>query len=48
MPCALAAMMTRLRYRFGSPVLGEIDEYLIGEGTHRRLWTALGAHVMTA
>jgi 1,4-alpha-glucan branching enzyme len=32
-------------YRFG-PVLGEIDEYLIGEGTHRRLWTALGAHVM--
>ncbi len=31
-------------YRFG-PVLGEIDEYLIGEGTHRRLWTALGAHV---
>jgi 1,4-alpha-glucan branching enzyme len=32
-------------YRFG-PVLGEIDEYLIGEGTHRRLWHALGAHVM--
>jgi 1,4-alpha-glucan branching enzyme len=31
-------------YRFG-PVLGEIDEYLLGEGTHRRLWTALGAHV---
>ncbi|MHA6344845.1 1,4-alpha-glucan branching protein GlgB [Roseivivax sp. CAU 1761] len=33
-------------YRF-SPVLGEIDEYLLGEGTHRRLWQALGAHVMT-
>jgi 1,4-alpha-glucan branching enzyme len=33
-------------YRFG-PVLGEIDEYLIGEGTHHRLWDALGAHVMT-
>ncbi|MCE5972234.1 1,4-alpha-glucan branching protein GlgB [Sinirhodobacter sp. WL0062] len=33
-------------YRFG-PVLGEIDEYLIGEGTHRRLWQALGAHVIT-
>jgi 1,4-alpha-glucan branching enzyme len=32
-------------YRFG-PVLGEIDEYLIGEGTHRRLWTALGAHFL--
>jgi 1,4-alpha-glucan branching enzyme len=31
-------------YRFG-PVLGEIDEYLIGEGTHGRLWDALGAHV---
>ncbi len=31
-------------YRHG-PVLGEIDEYLLGEGTHRRLWTVLGAHV---
>jgi len=30
-------------YRFG-PVLGELDEYLLGEGTHRRLWQALGAH----
>lgn len=33
-------------YRFG-PVLGELDEYLLGEGNHNRLWTALGAHVMT-
>ncbi|RLL70991.1 1,4-alpha-glucan branching protein GlgB [Paenirhodobacter hankyongi] len=33
-------------YRF-APVLGSIDEYLIGEGTHHRLWEALGAHVMT-
>jgi len=33
-------------YRFG-PVLGEIDEYLIGEGTHHALWRVLGAHVMT-
>lgn len=32
-------------YRFG-PVLGETDEYLIGEGSHRQLWKALGAHVM--
>ena len=32
-------------YRFG-PVLGEIDLHLLGEGTHRRLWRALGAHVM--
>lgn len=30
-------------YRFGT-VLGEIDEYLIGEGAHHRLWQALGAH----
>ncbi|WP_323010200.1 1,4-alpha-glucan branching protein GlgB [Paracoccus sp. (in: a-proteobacteria)] len=33
-------------YRFG-PVLGELDEYLLGEGTHHQLWHALGAHVMT-
>ncbi len=33
-------------YRFG-PVLGDMDEYLLGEGTHRRLWQVLGAHVMT-
>ncbi|MBD3624279.1 MAG: 1,4-alpha-glucan branching protein GlgB [Rhodobacteraceae bacterium] len=33
-------------YRFG-PVIGEMDEYLLGEGTHRRLWNALGAHVLT-
>ncbi|WP_062762834.1 1,4-alpha-glucan branching protein GlgB [Falsirhodobacter sp. alg1] len=32
-------------YRFG-PVLGEIDEYLLGEGTHRALWKVLGAHRM--
>ncbi len=32
-------------FRFG-PVLGEMDEYLLGEGTMRRLWHALGAHVM--
>ena len=33
-------------FAFG-PVLGEIDEYLLGEGTHGQLWRALGAHVMT-
>ena len=33
-------------YRFG-PVLGELDEYLLGEGTHHRLWSVLGAHVIT-
>ncbi len=33
-------------YRFG-PVSGAMDEYLIGEGTHRQLWDVLGAHVMT-
>jgi len=30
-------------YRFGS-VLGEIDEYLLAEGSQRRLWKSLGAH----
>ncbi len=30
-------------YSFG-PVLGEIDEYLIGEGSHWRLWDVFGAH----
>lgn len=33
-------------FRFG-PVLGEMDEYLLGEGTHKRLWQVLGAHVVT-
>ena len=32
-------------YRFG-PVFTDFDEYLIGEGTHRRLWEVLGAHVI--
>ncbi len=30
-------------YRFG-PVLGELDEHLLREGEHRRLWERLGAH----
>ena len=30
-------------YRF-LPTLGELDLYLIGEGTHYRLWECLGAH----
>ena len=33
-------------YRF-LPTLGELDLYLIGEGTHRRLWQVLGSHVRT-
>ena len=32
-------------YRFG-PVLTADDEYLFSEGTHERLWAALGAHPM--
>ncbi|MFD1880463.1 1,4-alpha-glucan branching protein GlgB [Paracoccus pacificus] len=32
-------------YRFG-PVLGEMDEYLIGEGSHSQLWHVLGAHLI--
>jgi 1,4-alpha-glucan branching enzyme len=31
-------------YRF-LPTIGEIDLHLFGEGTHRRLWERLGAHV---
>jgi len=30
-------------YRFG-PLLGELDRHLFAEGTHRALWTRLGAH----
>ena len=33
-------------YRYG-PVLGELDEHLIGEGAHLNLWTVLGAHLKT-
>ncbi len=32
-------------YRFG-PVLGEVDEYLLGEGSHHRAYERLGAHVI--
>jgi 1,4-alpha-glucan branching enzyme len=32
-------------YRFG-PVLGELDEHLWSEGSHRRAYERLGAHVM--
>jgi 1,4-alpha-glucan branching enzyme len=30
-------------YRF-LPVIGDLDLYLLGEGSHRRLWQVLGAH----
>jgi 1,4-alpha-glucan branching enzyme len=33
-------------YRFG-PVLGALDDHLLVEGSHRRLWERLGAHPMT-
>jgi 1,4-alpha-glucan branching enzyme len=33
-------------YRF-APSVGELDLHLFGEGTHRRLWTCLGAHRRT-
>ncbi len=33
-------------FRFG-PVLGEMDEYLLGEGKQKRLWHSLGAHLIT-
>ena len=33
-------------FRFG-PVLGEMDERLLGEGSHLELWKVLGAHPLT-
>jgi 1,4-alpha-glucan branching enzyme len=33
-------------YSFG-PRLGDLDEYLLAEGTHGQLWSALGAHTTT-
>ena len=33
-------------YAFG-PVIGEMDEYLLAEGTHERIWKVLGAHALT-
>ena len=32
-------------YRY-APLIGEIDSFLLGEGTHQRLWERLGAHVI--
>ena len=32
-------------YRF-APIIGEIDNYLLGEGSHKRLWERLGAHLI--
>ncbi|HEY7605489.1 MAG TPA: 1,4-alpha-glucan branching enzyme, partial [Actinomycetes bacterium] len=33
-------------YRFW-PTIGELDQYLLGEGRHERLWQKLGAHELT-
>ena len=33
-------------FRFG-PVLGEMDEHFLGEGSHLDLWKVLGAHPLT-
>ena len=33
-------------FRFG-PIMGDMDEYLLGEGTHQRIWQVLGAHLTT-
>jgi 1,4-alpha-glucan branching enzyme len=32
-------------YRF-SPLIGDLDNYLLGEGRHNRLWERLGAHLV--
>ena len=55
-PVAAGAYRLRARYGDGSehvfadpyafgPKLSEFDQYLMGEGTHRELWRALGAHI---
>ena len=43
---ATGAWEFRDPYCFG-PVLGRMDDYLLVEGTHRRLYDRLGAHPMT-
>jgi 1,4-alpha-glucan branching enzyme len=43
---AAARWTFRDPYAFG-PVLGPLDEHLLVEGTHRRLYERLGAHVIT-
>src|SRR5687767_7846286 len=32
-------------YRF-SPLIGELDNHLLAEGSHKRLWERLGAHTI--
>ena len=32
-------------YRF-TPIIGDLDNYLLGEGSHKRLWERLGAHLI--
>ena len=39
-------VVTHDPYAFG-PVLTDFDQYLMGEGSHKELWRALGAHVTT-
>lgn len=55
-PVAAGAYRLKVRYDGGAehvfddpyalgPNLSEFDQYLMGEGTHRELWRALGAHI---
>ena len=37
---------TEAKIKKTSEKLGELDDYLISEGRHQRLWEALGAHVI--
>lgn len=38
--------MTKNKESF-DPVLSDLDQYLIGEGTHKQLWRVLGANIKT-
>jgi 1,4-alpha-glucan branching enzyme len=39
-----AEFTTRDPFSF-DPILSDVDQYLLGEGTHKELWRVLGAHI---
>ena len=37
----------RIKSKVVSPTISDLDQYLIGEGTHNQLWRVLGANIIT-
>ena len=37
----------RIKSKIVSPTISDLDQYLIGEGTHNQLWRVLGANIIT-